>query len=107
MNRALPLDEPHDLRHCVFRWYRDHYVNVVREQVPLLDAALLLCRQFLSEGEGLITGVNRGTAVIQILQSACDRVSYSSREPQGRGYATSSARRSLSRAALNRCDRAP
>src|SRR5262245_32524661 len=42
VDRTLPLDEPHDLRHRVLRWYCDQHVHMIGEQMPFLDVALLL-----------------------------------------------------------------
>ena len=45
MNRALPLDVPDHLGHRVLRWDRDHHVDMIGQQMPLLDPALSLLRQ--------------------------------------------------------------
>ena len=45
VDRALPLEEPDNLRDRVLRRDRDHHVHVVRHEMPLLDAALLLLRK--------------------------------------------------------------
>jgi hypothetical protein len=45
MDRALPLDEPDHLRHRVFRRDGDQHVDMVRQEVALLNATLLLLRQ--------------------------------------------------------------
>jgi hypothetical protein len=46
MDCALALDVPHHLGHCLFGRDRDHHVDVVGHQMPFLDSALLLQRQF-------------------------------------------------------------
>src|SRR5262245_50502851 len=44
VDRTLSFDEPHHLRHRIFRWDRYHHVHVIRHQVPLFDPAILLRR---------------------------------------------------------------
>jgi hypothetical protein len=41
----LPLMKTDRLRNRIFRWDRDHHVNVIRHQVTLFDPAFLLQRQ--------------------------------------------------------------
>ena len=43
--RTLALDEPDHLRDRIFRWNRDHHVNMIRHQMAFLDPAFLLHRQ--------------------------------------------------------------
>jgi hypothetical protein len=45
VNRALALDIPNHLRHCVFRRYRNQYVHMVRHQMAFLDLAFTLLGQ--------------------------------------------------------------
>ena len=45
MDRTLALDKPDHLRDRIFRWNRDHHVNVIRHQMTFLDSAFLLQRQ--------------------------------------------------------------
>src|SRR5271166_2876459 len=45
MDRALALDVSHDLTDRVLGWNRQHHVNVVGQQMPLLDPALSVFRQ--------------------------------------------------------------
>jgi len=35
VNRTLPFDKPHHLRHRIFRWNRDEHVDVIQHQAPL------------------------------------------------------------------------
>jgi hypothetical protein len=42
MNRALPLDVPHNLRHRFLRRYRDHPVYAFTHQMPFFDPAFSL-----------------------------------------------------------------
>jgi len=46
VDRAFPLDKSNHLRHSVFRRDRNHHVNMVRQQMTFLDAALFLLGQF-------------------------------------------------------------
>lgn len=45
VDRALALDEPHDLRHRVFRRDRQQHVHMVGHQMPFLDLRFLLERE--------------------------------------------------------------
>src|SRR5947208_11481411 len=47
MNRALALDVSDDLRHRIFWWDRDHHVDVIDQQMPLLDPTFFLPGQLL------------------------------------------------------------
>src|SRR5215472_8280797 len=42
MDSALPFNVRDHFRHRIFRWNRNHHVNMVGHQMPLLDPALLL-----------------------------------------------------------------
>ena len=42
MNGALPLDVPDDLRHRVFRWYRNQHVHMIEHHMAVLYPAFLL-----------------------------------------------------------------
>src|SRR5712691_6022618 len=48
VDRTLSFDVPHNLRHRIFGWDRDHHMHVIRHQMSLFNAALLLRRE-LSE----------------------------------------------------------
>jgi hypothetical protein len=45
MDRTLPLDESHPLRHRVFRRDRDHHGHMIGQQMPFFDPTLFLLRQ--------------------------------------------------------------
>src|SRR5664280_1588683 len=46
VNRTLPFDKPDHLRHGVLGRDRNHHVYVIRQQMPFLNPAFLLLRQF-------------------------------------------------------------
>src|SRR5664280_1233119 len=46
VNRTLPFDKPDHLRHGVLGRDRNHHVHVIRQQMPFLNPAFLLLRQF-------------------------------------------------------------
>src|SRR5262245_30262724 len=45
VNRTLPSEIPHHLRHRILRGNREQHVDVIRAQMPLLHLALLLAGQ--------------------------------------------------------------
>ena len=45
MDRALPLDVPHHLRHRVLGRNREQHMHVIGQQVPLFNPTLLLLGQ--------------------------------------------------------------
>src|SRR5258708_4842743 len=49
MDGTLPLDETDHLRHGVFRRDRDHHVDMVGHQMPLLDPTLFLLRKLAED----------------------------------------------------------
>src|ERR1700730_19464114 len=49
MDRTLALDKPNHLRDRVFRWNRDHHVNVIRHEMAFFNLAFLLQRQLAED----------------------------------------------------------
>lgn len=49
MNRELPFDGAHHLRHCMFRRNRDHHMHVLTQQMPFFHAAFILHRQLVED----------------------------------------------------------
>src|SRR6202521_3443596 len=49
MDRTLALDKPNHLRDRIFRWNRDHHVNVIRHEMAFFNLAFLLQRQLAED----------------------------------------------------------
>jgi hypothetical protein len=49
VDRTLALDETDHLLNGIFRWDRDHHVDMVGHQMPFLDPALFLFRQLAED----------------------------------------------------------
>src|SRR6202521_6218245 len=49
MDRAFTLDVPDHLRDRIFRWNRDHHVNVIRHEMAFFNLAFLLQRQLAED----------------------------------------------------------
>ena len=45
VNRALSFDKTYYLGHRILRWYRDHHMDMIGHQVPLLDQTFSLSCQ--------------------------------------------------------------